>query len=81
MTKKQERELTAKIEKLSSRARKLYRRLQAGKFYPAWRHDTPAVMTELIDAGLVGTCGRVVKIVACYVPVHNYKSFQMETFE
>lgn len=62
---------------LSPRAQKLYDRLLAGHWY-SWGDDrTPKSMQELLDAGLVGTLGRVEKVRRCYVPAGS-KPFQLE---
>jgi hypothetical protein len=53
---------------LSRRAIKLLHRLYEGEFYFAYAKNTPKVMKELFDAGLVGSMGRVVTMAACYVP-------------
>lgn len=69
---------------VSTRARKLLDRLRAGKFYPVWdshglNRRTPKAMQELIDAGLVGTAGRVCLVVSCYVP-DGYTPYIEEKF-
>lgn len=68
-----------RLEGVSIRARKLYRRLKdEGRFYRAYREDTPKAMAELEAAGLVGISGRVNVITACYVPRRGFKTFKME---
>lgn len=54
---------------LSKRAIKLLARVRAGEYYPAYDERTPKAMAELVEAGLVGTCGRSPEVRAYYVPV------------
>ena len=56
------------MTQLSTRATKLLARVREGHFYFAYDPKTPKAMQELVDAGLVGMCGRAVVIRACYVP-------------
>jgi len=53
--------------------------MYAGDFYTGDKHGLPTpVIQELIDAGLVGTMGRVQRIVRCYVP-KGTKPFRLES--
>lgn len=61
--------MARKHPKISKRAQVILRRLHAGIFYPVYDQKTPKAMTELLDAGLVGSIGRVTRIEACYVPM------------
>jgi hypothetical protein len=54
---------------LSKNAQKLLARVRAGAWYEAYSEKTPKAMQELIDAELVGMCGRIRQMVLCYVPV------------
>lgn len=65
---------------LSLRALKLLDRLRAGEFYPTFHPATPKAMQELIDAELVGTCGRPEVLRSCYVPRHGYVPYVEERF-
>jgi hypothetical protein len=53
---------------VSTRARKLLKRLRAGEFYPMYDKRTPKAMQELVEAGLAHTAGRPIVWQACYVP-------------
>lgn len=66
------------IKQLSRRARKLLDRIHAGKFY-RWTDQPGPAMQELLDAGFVGTSGRVTKIEACFVP-KGFKSMSHEKY-
>lgn len=55
-------------KQLSSRALKLLERVKAGVFYPV-EGRIPKAMAELEAAKLVTTCGRVVVIKRCFVPI------------
>lgn len=61
--------LEAKLAGLSKRARKMYDRVQSpANWYPAMGPEPKGAMKELVDAGLVGTMGRVVLVQRFYVP-------------
>ena len=53
---------------LSKRAIKLLHRLYDGHWYSAVDGKVTPVMQELLEAGLVGTIGRVKVIERCFVP-------------
>lgn len=54
---------------LSKAAQKMLTRLRQGAWYPWEPNKIPKAMQELIDAGLVGSCGRVKSIIRCWVPI------------
>jgi len=66
------------VKQLSRRARKLLDRIHGGQFYK-WTPEPGPVMQELLDAGFIGTSGRVVLIERCYVP-RGFKSISKETY-
>lgn len=64
--------------KLSKRATAMLHRLYEGAFYPCdISGPIPKAMQELIDAGLVQSGGRVVKIARYYVP-RGHKPFVLD---
>lgn len=69
------------MSKLSKRAEKMLRRVQAGEFYKLENYHNSPAMRELLDAGLVTTTGRVVIIEACFVPAVGYTPFTQEKFD
>lgn len=66
---------------LSPNALRVYKNLITGKFYRPHSDRCPKAMAELVEAGLVGTVGRVVTVERCYVPHHGYTAYQPEKFE
>lgn len=67
--------------KLSTRAKRLLDRVRDGAFYQAFGSRVPDSMQELVDAGLVTTTGRVVSVMACYVPTTGYTPYQAEVYD
>jgi hypothetical protein len=65
--------------KLSARAVSLLERVRSGRFYPV-DGKVPQAMAELEAAGLVGTAGRAVQFVRCYVPATGYTPHVLESF-
>lgn len=68
-------------KKLSTRAKRLLDRVRDGAFYQAFGSRVPDSMQELVDAGLVTTAGRVVSVMACYVPTTGYTPYQAEVYD
>lgn len=64
---------------LSKAAQKILHNLRRGRYYVWDPKKTPKAMLELEQAGLVGTCGRVTKIVRCWVPI-GFKPATQEVF-
>lgn len=64
--------------KLSKRAEKLFERIKAGGWYPAFANNTPAAMQELVDAGLIHHGGRVARAVLCFVPSAGFEPMRYE---
>lgn len=71
---------TAPPKPLSNRAEKLLERVERGEFYKQFDPKLPKAMEELVQAGLVGTAGRVVLVERFYVPEKGYKPYEREVF-
>jgi hypothetical protein len=65
---------------LSKRAENLLARVRRGEWYPTFGRHVPKAMRELVDAGMVGTAGRVVTVKSCYVPAEGFIELQRERF-
>jgi hypothetical protein len=75
-----ERQRQERVAQLSKRARKLYDRIESGRFYTIASNSIPRAMDELWAAGLVSVTGRVQTIVAAFVPSTGYKPYREEQF-
>jgi len=68
-----------RLASVSKRARKLFERIESGRFYRAYGEGNPKAMTELLDAGLIKRYPKVVVIASAMVP-HNYEASYVESY-